>query len=333
MTDLWDDLRGARVFVTGGTGFIGSWVMEAFTAACDRFRLGASAVILTRNPETFRSRRPHLANHPAVTTHRGDVTAFEPPTGRFDIVLHLAGEPNGPAYRADPVGGFERLVGGSRRVFAFAADCGARRVLLASSGAVYGRQPPGVDRLTESTPSHLDPSEVGSAYGEGKRAAELQLAAFAARHGVDAVIARGFTFVGPYLPLDGPFAVGNFLRDAAAGGPVRVNGDGTPVRSYLYGSDLAMWFWTIALRGAPGRVYNVGSDRPVSIAELAHRVAALADPPSRVVVARPPESAGAPERYVPCVNRCREELGLEVTVELSEALTRTWEWVRSGAAA
>src|SRR5213075_1098715 len=126
------------------------------------------------------------------------------------------------------------------------------------------------------SPDVLDPQP---AYGETKRMGELLCFAYGKRFGIDVVAARGFAFLGPHLPLDRNFAAGNFLSNVLNGASIEVKGDGTALRSYLYAADLAVWLWTLLVRGAPGRAYNVGSEMAVSIAELAREAAMLAEPP------------------------------------------------------
>jgi dTDP-glucose 4,6-dehydratase len=167
---------------------------------------------------------------------------------------------------------------------------------------------------------------VRGTYSEGKRVAEHLAAIYHRRHGLAVTIARGFAFVGPYLPLDGPFAIGNFLRDGLAGGPVRVGGDGTPYRSYLYAADLAVWLWTILLRGTPCRPYNVGSEQDIAIAALARKIADVFQ--TEVHVARPAEPGKVPERYVPSTRRARTELGLDAWIGLDDGIARTLRWQR-----
>jgi dTDP-glucose 4,6-dehydratase len=277
--------------------------------------------VLTRDPEAFRTARPHLANHPAVVLQRGDVLTLAPDGSRYTHVLHAATPASLKVNLETPRLMFETVVEGTRRALEVARRSGARRFLLTSSGAVYGRQPPELTHVPEEHPGGPDPCDPGSAYGEGKRAAEL-LACLAAReHGFDAIIARCFAFSGPYLPLDLHFAIGNFVRDALAGGPIRIGGDGTPCRSYLHGADLAAWLLALLGRAPSGRPFNVGSERAVSIGELARIVARELGAPG-VEIAKAPTPGRPAERYVPSTRRAREELGVAETFTLEESILR-----------
>jgi nucleoside-diphosphate-sugar epimerase len=324
--DLWHELRGARIFVTGGTGFFGCWLLEALLWACDAHALDASVVVLTRKAGAFSRKAPHLASHGSLTLHTGDVRAFEFPSGRFTHVVHAATESGTPLGDDQRLPMFDTIVSGTRRVLEFARRAGARRVLLTSSGAVYGRQPAGMDHVAEDYAGGPDPLNAALVYAEAKRAAEM-LCALHADSALEPAIARCFAFVGPHLPIDAHFAVGNFIRDGINGGPIRVAGDGTPYRSYLYAADLAVWLWTILLRGQPMRPYNVGSEAAISIAELARAVARHCTPVPSVHVAVPARP-GPPERYVPDTARARRELGVVSTIDLDEALARTMAWHR-----
>jgi len=128
------------------------------------------------------------------------------------------------------------------------------------------------------------------------------------------------------MRLDAHFAIGNFIADRLHDRPIRVQGDGTPVRSYLYASDLMIWLWTILFQGQSRRAYNVGSEEALSIGILAREVAAALPPDVDVDIASP-AIAGAPvQRYLPCTARAREELGLRAEVTLREAICRTHAW-------
>ena len=326
--DLWEDLRGARLFVTGGTGFFGCWLLESLVWANDRLGLNAAALILSRRPAQFAAKRPHLAAHPALEFAEGDVRSFPFPTGSFSHVIHAATDASAALNQTNPLLMLDTITEGTRRALHFARECGASKFLLTSSGAVYGRQPAALTHVSEEYTGGPDLSQSGSAYGEGKRLAELYGAVFQEKHGLAVKIARCFAFVGPFLPLDTHFAIGNFIRDGLRGGPVVVGGDGTPVRSYLYGADLAIWLWTILLRGTPGRAYNVGAEEAVTIAELAHTVAAQFPEPMPVHIARGAIAGQPAERYVPSTKRAREELGLSAGIGLAEAVRRTISWNR-----
>lgn len=320
---LWHELQGKRLFITGGTGFFGSWLLASFAYAVGRLGLDTTAVVLTRDAAAFHRRAPHLAAHRALRFHSGDVRSFSFPPGRFSHIIHAATASSRP----EPPGvTLDTIIRGTVRTLEFAGQCGAAKVLLTSSGAVYGAQPATLPNVPEEYRGAPDPTDTRAAYGEGKRVAELLCVLAAQEHGFEAKLARCFAFVGPYLPLDAHFAVGNFIRDGLAGVPIRVTGDGTPYRSYMYAADLAVWLWTILFTGVSGRPYNVGSESALSIAELAHLVASLFEPRAAVEMAGHAVPAAPARRYVPSTQRTSRELGLRVSIDLREALSRTVAW-------
>ena len=197
---------------------------------------------------------------------------------------------------------------------------GAKRFLFVSSGAVYGKQPPEMTHIPETYHGSPNPMDPNSAYGEGKRVGELLCAIAHQEHGLEATIARCFAFVGPHLPLDAHFAIGNFIRDAMKGEPIKVK-DGSPYRSYLYASDLTIWLWTILFKGVSCHPYNVGSDREITIGQLAEKVASTL---GGIVKNCAPKHDFSPTRYLPSTERVVLELELELPVELGKSILNTY---------
>lgn len=323
--DVWDALRGARVFITGGTGFFGRWLVETLAYANDALGLGAAMVVLTRDPARALARSGRAAPLRDVQYVAGDVRSFAPPPGAFDWCVHAATEASAKLNAEAPDAMVATTVDGTRRVLDFARTQPLRGLLLCSSGAVYGRQPPSLSHVPETYLGGPDVTDPGQAYAEGKRLAEL-LGAVAARGGVPVKIARCFAFVGPGLPLDAHFAVGNFIRNRLAGAPIALTGDGTVLRSYLHAADLAVWLWTILVRGGVARPYNVGSETAVPLYDLARVVAEGAPRPLAVTRARVPVTGVAPERYIPSTERAKTELGLDEWIGLADAVERTVRW-------
>jgi nucleoside-diphosphate-sugar epimerase len=324
-------LRGRRVFVTGGTGLFGKWLVAAFCRANDRYSLDARLEILTRNPDRASSESPRLYGHPNVTLHAGDIQSFQFPTGVFSHVIHAATEndPFTAPIARDRL--FDANVAGTRRVLEFAANAGVHRLLNVSSGAVYGPQPLDELQIAEDSAAAPDAARIDLAYGHSKRTSEFLVSAHARKFEYVACSARCFTFVGAHLPLDANYAIGNFIGDALKGGPIRVNSDGTTLRSYLYLADLAIWLWTLLLRGVGARAYNVGSDQAISVGSLARLVADIINPNAEVIIAQTPTPGKPAARYVPSIARARIELGLEPWIDLPDAIERTAAWYRSAA--
>jgi dTDP-glucose 4,6-dehydratase len=313
-------LRGARIFITGGTGFFGKWLVAALTHANAELELGLAMTILSRDPQAFCRRFPALENVPGLEFIAGQVANFELPGRAFDFIVHAAADTALAATPAEEAERSRSIIEGTRRVLELAKTSATRRLLQVSSGAVYGAmaaQPSGACEDDMGLAQTLTP------YGSAKREAEH----LCADSGVDCVVARAFAFLGPYLPLDAHFAAGNFLRDARRGGPIEVRGDGTAVRSYLHPADLVVWQLRLVTRGARGRAYNVGSDEAMTTEELARLIAAGVSPAPEVVI-QSAQPNGPQNIYLPNIDRARSELQLEVSISLREAIARTLAFLR-----
>lgn len=319
-------LKDARLFITGGTGFIGCWLLESLCYANNHLNLGATATVLSRNPDDFISQYPHFGGNSAISIFAGDVRDFEFPKGDFTHTIHAATD---VVAINKPLDTFNVTVDGTRRVLEFCRQRQVKDVLILSSGAVYGRIPYDIDLVSEEYFGAPATDNVNSAYGIGKIASEWLGTAYSVDNEMSCKSARIFAQVGPYLALDKQFAAGNFILNVLKGEDILIKGDGTPCRSYMYAADLAIWLWGILIRGASCRAYNVGSDHSISIHELALTIATVAEvPDTKIEILNKPVLGRMHERYVPDISRARNELGLKINIPLEEALQRTINWYR-----
>ena len=323
---LWKEISNQHLFLTGGTGFFGCWLTESFLHINRTLQLNAHLTVLTRDPGAFARKCPHLATDPTLTLLAGDVRTFSFPSGDFPFIIHAATEASVKQSTEQPLEMLTTIIDGTARVLDFAATHGARKLLLTSSGAVYGKQPPAITHTPEDYVGAPDPLNPANVYGVGKRASEQLCALNAHATGIEIKIARCFAFVGPHLPLDAHFAIGNFIRDALHNQPIAIAGDGTPLRSYLYAADLAIWLWTILFRAPSMQAFNVGSEEAINIRDLAHIVTATLDPALAIDIAKIPTPGATPAQYVPSTQRAQKLLGLKQHISLPEAIRRTAAW-------
>ena len=308
------------IFWTGATGFFGKAVLRHLQSNGSQ---GYEWKLLSRNPENFARQWPDLASLPNTTWHRGDVVQGTQglvfPLTHF---VHAAADSTSAVFLRD-VQRFDQIVEGTRRMLDLAVASGARRFLFTSSGGVYGRQPSGLAGTPEDYLGMPDPLNASNVYSVAKRAAEHLCALYAKEHGLEIVIARCFAFVGQDLPLDAHYAIGNFIRDALWADEIVVNGDGTPIRSYLDQRDLAHWLMSLLRDGKAGEAYNVGSDRVISIADLAHLVRDLVSPEKPVRILGKPVDNAERSRYVPDITKIHRHLGLRPTYTLEQSILDT----------
>ncbi len=315
-------LAHANLFITGGTGFFGHSLLESLLHANRALHLNLRATVLTRDAARFRATSPHIATDPAITLLEADIRTFAFPATPHTHVLHAATDSGGQQAHQSPESLAASILSGTRRVLDFAAATRAMRLLYTSTGAVYGRSTTLLhtpETFLDTTPPLLPPNS----YEDAKRRSELLCLDHPELH---PVIARCFAFVGPHLPLDQHFAIGNFIGSALASQPIHIKGDGTPRRSWLYSADLAIWLWTLLTHGTPSRAYNVGSDHGLTIADAARITAATLRHNLPIQIDGKPDPVAPLNSYVPDISRATTELNLRVTIPLEEALRRTAIW-------
>lgn len=325
---LWEELRGQRIFITGGTGFFGCWLLESFAWANEKLNLNASVLVLSRNPEAFEKKVPHLYYNPVIQFLKGNIQGFKFPKRQFSHLIHCAVYQKPADEKQSNLSLVNEMLTGTRRVLDFCVQANIKKILLVSSGAVYGSAPYDLEKISEDFPNAIDPTVSSSAYHHIKRIMESLSVLYAEDNDFEVKIARCFSFIGPYLQLNRHFAVGDFFRDALSDKCIIVKGDGKSVRSYLYMADLSIWLWTILFKGATCRPYNVGSELPVTIQEIAEAIANESEPPLPVSILKNNIRGVAQDYYVPDTARVRSELGLQQNIFLPLAIKKTMQWYR-----
>lgn len=315
---------GIRILLTGGTGFFGRALLRHFLAS--DMAIDATLCVLSRDPQRFKVEYPQLASSKQVSFIQGNIqdSASLPWDHSFSHILHAATDSTlGP--RLSPLQRFNQIVQGTSNVLDLAVATGTERFLLTSSGGIYGQQPSDLEAIPEDWQGSPPLNQTNSAYSQAKRAAEHLCALYREMHGLTMIVARCFAFIGPDLPLDVHFAIGNFIRDAITTEQITVMGDGSPLRTYLDQNDLAHWLWTLLLEGYDGETYNVGSDRIISIAELAHLVRDLVAPEKPVQILGKSNSTNSRSRYIPSIKKIYTAHGLIPKVLLEQSIIKTAE--------
>lgn len=325
-----DALREGVLLVTGGTGFMGTWLAEMVACLNDRHRFDLRLLLLSDRASPPTPRAPHLARRKDVEFIHQDVLDIVELRDDVNWIIHAAADPDSRTHATDPLGTLRVIIRGTDAVLQAAARLGSlHKILHVSSGLVYGQQPLELPALPEDFVGRLDCSTPSQAYAEGKRAAEMVCAAYRTQMRLPIVTVRPFAFLGPYQMLDRPWAANSFIRDSLRGGPIRIQGDGQSVRSYMYPADMALWLLTILAKGTPGTTYNLGSPHGITLLELARKIVSLSSQPVEIVTRTLGSNAPPANRLVPDIALSRRSLGLDIKTDLDATIRLALQWFRS----
>ena len=313
-----------KVLITGGTGFFGKALLEHLLKEQSLKKKGLEVTILSRNPEKFRESNARFTTLPNLRVSRGNILEKNtfPSDSNFTHIIHAAADST-LGLEISPLERIDQIVVGTRNLLEFSVEKNIDRFLYISSGGVYGKQPLSIDCINENSPGQLIASNTANTYGIAKLTAEHLCHIFRVKYNINTIIARCFSFVGPDLPLNAHFAIGNFIYDALYSESINILGDGCPLRTYLDQSDLAIWLLKLLIEGIPGETYNVGSDQVVSISELAYIVRDLLSPGKPVNTLARPQIRQERDRYVPDITKAKMMHDLKVYTSLEDSIINT----------
>jgi dTDP-glucose 4,6-dehydratase len=303
-----------QAVITGGAGFLGSHLCERLLGA------GAAVACLDNFATSSPGNVAHLLGRPGFRLVDWDVTRPLPVPGPVDLVLHFASAASPVDYLRLPIETLETGAVGTRNALNLAEEKNARFV-LASTSEVYGdpRQHP----QSEDYWGNVNPVGPRSVYDEAKRYAEALTTAYRSSRRADTAIVRIFNTYGPRLrPHDGR-AIPTFIRQALAGEPLTVAGDGSQTRSVCYVDDTVAGIVALAASDFAGPV-NIGGSQELTVLRLAETIRDLAGSASPVEFV--PRPADDPSVRCPDTSLAQRRLGWRPAVTLEAGLRRTIDW-------
>lgn len=309
-------LKNTNIFITGGTGLFGKLFLETFLFLNYTLDTNIKIIVLTRNYEKFISHYSQFVNE-NIKFINGDIRNFNIDCYNIDYVIHAAASVDPILEKENPDEMFSIIVGGTKYLLEKIKPYNIKRILFTSSGAVYGKQPSNLKYISEDF--KCDPNSI---YGKGKYISENILL----DSNIDSIIVRCYALVGPYLNLKIHYAIGNFILDCLEKRDITIKGDGTPLRSYLYTSDLIIWLLTALLKSDSNEIYNVGSIKEISIFDLAQLVTNQFSYETKINVLSKKNIGIAPSIYLPNNNKIISKLSVAENYSLENMIKRTIEW-------
>ena len=318
-----EDLDQKRILITGGTGFFGINLLNTFKYMIEEEKYHFTVDVIARNPERLKKSNKELYHFKNFNFISHDIINPLEIDCNYDFIIHAATSASKEINDNHPDIMVKTIINGTINILDFCKNY-KTKLLYISSGAVYGNNASLYQNLAINHYNAIDPLSINYSYHLSKICAENLCFSYSKNFGLEIKIARCFAFVGPYLPLDSHFAIGNFINSVINNEKIIINTKGGSTRSFLYSSDLIIWLLKILFFGKNLKPYNVGSPEKITIAELASKVANFASIPIEI--------KGLPEKesfYVPNVDETMNELNIDNFINLDKAIQKTIEWYES----
>lgn len=325
--DVRTKLGFQHIAVTGGTGFLGTWIAETVAALNDDQCLGITLDLYARNISDWAQKYPHLSARGDICLKSQDVRSPFEFSRNTNFVVHAAGIPNNRVHSSDPLRVQQTTILGLNNALDAATRLDNLTRFLNVSSCLVSGTPNRPGALTEIEYFPIPCGQLHTVYVEAKRAAESLAAIYRSQFRMPVTTIRPFTFAGPYQELDRPWAINNFMRDLLTGSDIRIHGNGNARRSYLYGSDAAWWTLAALVNGVDGATYNVGSPTAMTHLELVKLIIKRVSSKPRVVLnTMPSKQVQQDDDLFPDISATQKNLGVTQTCSLEQTVDKTWRW-------
>lgn len=321
-------LKNSTICITGGAGFMGTWLSEVIFYLNENKNFNTKVVVLDRDIEKIKQCSPHLFNSSHFQFQRIDVRYLVELNKDINYIIHAAGLPDSRNHISNPVDVMSSIAIGTETVLKAAERLSNLKMFLnISSSLVYGSFRNRQENIKENAFTALDiSSDSNTYYTNAKRYSESLATAYRQQYRMPVATLRPFSVVGPYQPLTGPWAVNNFIRDAIEGHSIKVLGNGETLRSFMYGSDMAFWILKTLILTNAGASYNLGSPEAISIKELANLVQDHFNIKNNINFYGGSDATSNESRMVPDTSLIQNTFKLKLTVPLKEAIKRSVQW-------
>ena len=315
-----EELKNQTVLVVGGTGFVGSWIAEFISFLNDNFQFNISLIILARNTDSFKDEKKHLANRGDIKFISRDIRNINELPSDISYIVHAAASPDNRNHVSNPIETIATITKGTDNLIDSAFKLPSlRKFLYLSSGQVYGKSVTKKELISELDFGSFECNKITAIYPEAKRLAEATCCAYSSQYKIPIVIARPFSFIGPYQSLSKPWAINNFINDALNNKTIRIIGNGEPVRSYMYPADLVVWILKILISGKRNTAYNIGSPFGISLKDAAEKIVHIAQTKVNIDIKFNNNDISY---FVPDISLCEKELGLKINYNVEDTFRR-----------
>lgn len=323
---LLDELKNQKLLIAGGTGFMGSWIAEFIAFLNDNHQFNTSVVILSRNTDSFKDEKKHLATRSDIQFISRDIRNINELPPDISYIIHAAASPDNRNHVSNPIETIATITKGTDNLIDSAFKLlNLKKILYLSSGQVYGKNPIQKELISESDFGSFDCNKITAIYPEAKRLAEATCCAYSSQYKIPIVIARPFSFIGPYQSLSKPWAINNFINDALNNKTIRIIGNGEPIRSYMYPADLVVWILKILISGKINTAYNIGSPFGISLKDVAEKIVHIAQTKVNIDIKFNNNDSS---HYVPDITLCENDLGLKINYDVEDTIRRSIAWFK-----